>query len=254
MLFQVLTCLLVVSVQGHAIRGLAETLYQFNGFKASITGNGSAPEYTFSTDDVPGRQYRLKFQEVYESKAGARIGSTSISPSSLNWVVANVNASVFWWNATDDKIGHIAFLNQLFDDSLKFDIILDNYVWEASDSDALNLFFKLSNYSGSGESQGPPATTEPTELCFFDSGGSNPGKVCFGIVGTATATTSGGSSSVSVALSYRFDSDEGILVTYTRFQGNLTHDPTFRFDPAEQVGFFARLLAFIAYLFSLLFS
>jgi hypothetical protein len=157
----------------------------------------------------------------------------------------------------DSKIGYIAFRNELFDGSLKFDVILDNYAWEASDSDALNLFFKMSNYSGSGESQGPPATTEPTELCFFGARGTSQGKVCFDIVNIATATTkdNGGNpvtKDVNVALSYRFDSDEGILVTYKRFQGNLTHDPSFGFAPEEEArGFFAQLLAFISFLLSL---
>jgi hypothetical protein len=75
MFFEVLTCLFVVSVQGYTNRGLAETLYDFNRFHVSITGNGSAPEYTFYSDDVAGREYKVKFQEVYESIAGERIVS-----------------------------------------------------------------------------------------------------------------------------------------------------------------------------------
>jgi hypothetical protein len=115
----------------------------------------------------------------------------------------------------------------------------------------------MSNSSGSGESEGEPATTEPTELCFHGARGTSTGKVCFVIVDTATATTLDSGSNpvtktVNVALSYQFDGDEGIKVTYARFKGNLTHDPSFGFAAEREVrGIFALFLSFIAFILSL---
>jgi hypothetical protein len=264
MLFQVLTCLFVASVHGYTNRGLAPIEYDLDGFHVTITGNGNVPKYTYYSDEYPESKYKVMFQQIYESKNGQKIGNSLVSLPSLGWEVDDESATVFWWNATDDKIGHIAFRNELFNGTLKFDVILDNYEWKSTDSDALNLVFKMTNSSQNGTGrllqdigvEGEPATKEPTKLCYYGSGGTNEGQVCFLIVDTATAATlnaDGNTTSKDVKVTLDYEGGTGIKVTYARFEGNLTHDPSFGYAVEEEMGFFARFFAMFKSFFSKIF-
>jgi hypothetical protein len=256
MLFQVLTCIFLVSAQGYTNRGLAPIEYDLDGFHVSITGNGNVPKYTYFSDEFPDSEYDVMFQKIYESKDGQKVGNSLVSLPSLDWVVDDESTTVFWWNATDDKIGHIAFRNELRNGTLKFDVILDNYVWGSSNADALNLVFKMSNSSGTGQSEGEPATTDPTKLCFYGSGGTGEGQVCFLIVDTATATTLDGNGTrvtTDVNVTLEYEGGTGIKVTYARFKGNLTHDPSFGYVVEKATGIFARFFSLLSSLFSRIF-
>ena len=265
MMFQVLTFIFITTVQGYVNRGLAPIEYDLDGFHVTITGNGNVPKYTYYSDEFPESKYKVMFQQIFESKDGQKVGNSMVSLPSLSWVVDDESATVFWWNATDDKLGHIAFRNELFNGTLKFDVILDNYEWESSDADALNLVFKMSNSSESGTDrhlqdegvEGEPATTDPTKLCFYGSGGTDEGQVCFLIVDTATATSfdsEGGTITTDVNVTLDYDGGVGIKVTYARFEGNLTHDPSFGYVAEEELGIINQFLALFKLLFSRIFS
>jgi hypothetical protein len=255
----------VAAVHGYTNRELAPIEYDLEGFHVTITGNANVPKYTFYADEFPGSKYKVMFQQIYESKNGSKIGQSTVSLPSLKWVVEDESSTVFWWNATDSKIGHIAFRNELSNGTVKFDVILDNYEWESAEADALNLIFKMSNSTETSVRQlqddgieGEPAATEPTKLCYLGSNGTEEGQVCFEIVDTATATSvdSGGNvTTKDVNVTLDFVGGTGIKVSYSRFEGNLTHDPSFGYavEQEEKLGFFASLFSAIWSFFSSLF-
>jgi hypothetical protein len=114
------------------------------------------------------------------------------------------------------------------------------------------------NSTETNSTETEPDAAEPTKLCYLGSGGAKKGQVCFEIVDTATATIvdSGGNvTTKDVNVTLDFVGGTGIKVSYSRFEGNLTHDPSFGYavEQEEKLGFFASLFSAIWSFFSSLF-
>jgi hypothetical protein len=207
-------------------------------YNISVTGNGNVPKYTFTSTNTDSAEnfnvtYKIMYSKIFETDAVGKKLKT-ISLPSLNWDIERdaTDGNVFWINCTGANGGQtvpwtdLAFKNTYSNDTVKFDVILDGYQWFDTAATAfLNFAWKFSNEDEPEENEGglvPDAGAgAATQKCFGN------GLLCFDIVSTANVTNSSGITPTDVELS--FDGADGITVSYTRFYGNLYHDPEFGF-------------------------
>jgi hypothetical protein len=217
------------------------------------------PKYMFTAADNTNTTYKIMYQKIYESDAAGNKVGKPISLPRLTWAFEPdvTDPSVFWIRNTGVNGGGLTvpwtkleFKNRLFDDTVKFDVILDGYTWSSADATALNFAWKFSATANEQEELpesdpglAPDAGAEPTAVCFGN------GIMCFDIAETANVTnpTTGAVTVIDVALS--FDGAEGVTISYERFEGNLYHDPAFGFvaeDAGECEGIMGAIICFFA--------
>lgn len=220
---------------------VAENLsYNMGEFSVDVNGNQNVPKYVFESEALSNSTYKIMFQKIYETDdSGNQLYKKSLP--SLNWefVQDEDDQSVFWINCLGAKGNggsvpwdSLKFKNTLFNATVKFDVMLDGYDWSDDAATALNLAWKFTT-SGEDEEEAEeeldetdgglePVEETATEVCFGD------GLFCFDIVSTADVLdpTSGNVTGTTDA-TLSFDGQEGVTVTYDRFDGNLLHDPEF---------------------------
>lgn len=215
-------------------RQLNPLIFENDDFIVTVTGNQNVPKYTFR-NKASENEYKVFFSQFYESVDGTKLGPSNIALPSLSWAFEDVSTdeeTVFWINSTDSKAPFdlLAFKNRLIDESVKFDVYLNGYQWVGADSDAVNLVWRMTNATESGESE--PATVDDTQVCYFSGDGDDAEEACFEAVQTAVATGDDGSETdVAVSLSTK---GNNIVVSYERFEGDLLHDPTFTVSTGNQ--------------------
>jgi hypothetical protein len=258
----------IVALMATTLKTATATNLEFtrDGYSIEVNGNQNVPKYTFTAAADTNTTYKIMFQKIYETDASGKKVGRPVSLPSLTWAFEPdvADLSVFWIRNTEVSgkgsslpWTKLEFKNRLFNDMVKFDVILDGYQWSSVDATALNFAWKFSATTDEDEEEeelpeesdpglAPDAGAEPTEVCFGN------GIMCFDIAKTADITnpTTGAVTVVDVALS--FDGTEGVTVSYKRFVGNLYHDPSFGFvaeDDGECEGIIGAIICFFASIF-----
>ena len=239
-------------------RDLSNTLvFDNDEFQVEVTGNSNVPKYVFFSKDEPDDKHKVMFQAMYEVDGdGNKFGTSNIALPSLKWTisdeeVADDGSLVFWINATqpakscknsnEDRFSTFALRNELFNGTVKFDVILDDYDWCENATEALHLVWKMNQDKKDDAAEGEePVDEAEDKLCFSDN-------ICFNITTTANVTNSDGE---STEIPVKLESGNGapITIVYERFNGSLYHDPQFGYFEKEEEetkctkGFFRCLL------------
>jgi len=222
------------------------------------------------------------------------VGGSNIALSSIDWVIKEDTETesenvVFWINGTmkqngnankADRLKVLSFRNEIYNESFKFDVYLEDYKWQDMDADSLDLEWKMTNSTGSDDQDdgvpedgepdrqlrsqprslkdGDAASTSDDQVCWYGAGGDADNQVCWMIEEEALAFKDDGSNeTVPVTL----DLDGGfIVVSYKNWgEGNLLHDPTVamaggEYEAAAGCGLldiFCYISSFIAWILSL---
>jgi len=217
------------------------------------------PFYFFWQTDHTDTTYRVAFDTIFEirdSNGNGLFDSTEqLVPNSvfplalLDWQMSDIvnttnnGLTTYNFNLTgsagnNPQVGdvYIAFNNHITvngnESELKFDIIINNYVWtDSSESTMLVLGFKLTStddlYTGT-------PTRNQTRATF--------GNAYMETVQTATMNN-GTDHQLNVSMSIgdgsrvnSQDSDARIYLAYTHFDGNMTHDPSLGLLSVEDDG------------------
>lgn len=246
----------------------AENLsFDMGEFSVDINGNQNVPKYVFESAALSNSTYKIMFQKIHETDAdGNQLFKQSLP--SLNWEFEQDDDDefVFWINCLGAKGAgktvpweSLKFKNTLFNSTVKFDVLLDGYKWSDDAATALNFAWKFSS-SEEGEEEAEedldetdgglaPVDESATEVCFGD------GLFCFDIVSTADVVDPvSGNVTGTTDATLSFNGEEGVTVTYQRFDGNLVHDPEFGLigdseDDDECGGILGGLFCFFASIF-----
>jgi len=221
-------------------RGLSDLVFTSSEFYLAVENDGDQPRYEFYNKQQQQSQqrYRVRFEKIYESdSSGDKIGESDISLNSLDWVTTDVTTNggpiTFWFNATDPdpdpqdkRFQKIAIKNVLQGTALKFDVYVEGWVW-TQDKGAAYLDLEWRLRRGDDDSIDDPYKKNSTAACYDES----TADVCFTIDPTAVATNSAGvKSNVNVQVIYEGPDDEDdIIIRYSRYEGDLAHDPKFGF-------------------------
>jgi len=195
-----------------------------------VTGGGNVPMYTFWNVNDNTTKYKVQFSQAFEAQdsttngtAGAfdhgidsQVPGSTLALSKLSWGFSNVtndNNGNVNFNLTSSD-GTFQFRNHLTannQDSMKFDVLINNYQFKSSDS-MLVLAFKVLVQGNSGDSS--PDTNQNGNSVAFNNG-------FFQSADTASA----GSANINVGLTT--GNGAMIYLAYQNFNGsNLVHDPT----------------------------
>jgi len=195
-----------------------------------ITGGGNVPRYQFWDRNANSTRYDIQFSQVFEAKdnpgkgtqnaydlgTDTKVPGQTLALSKLKWnfsdVIQETNGNTHFNLTSSD--GTFQFRNHLYANqanALKFDLVINNYQFQASDS-MLVLAFKF---------QGTPAVSQPLP------NGSN-SQVSFGNGYFSTSKSAMvGNKSLSVGLSTSSAGSSMIYLAYQHFNGKtMIHDPS----------------------------
>ncbi|MHA2501803.1 MAG: hypothetical protein ACXAE3_02855 [Candidatus Kariarchaeaceae archaeon] len=232
----------LVLVMG-ATSGNAVTLAQGGGnvtvatdeLTVKITGGGNVPMYQFWDTEDDSTKYKLQFSAVFEAEDNEengtlgvydlgedkKVGPTNIALASLSWEFSDfendTDGSIHFnltSTATNDGMT-IQFNNHLYageENSMKFDVVINNYTFDSVDT-ILVFAFKLLVQNGDEDVDGESEQDGDT-VSFGD-----------GFFQSEETAVSDGKV-VNVGLSTGSDEGSKIYLAYGQFSGDLVHDPT----------------------------
>lgn len=289
-----LRCSLSLFLLSSLVQGQNTNEFDNGSYTVQAKINAKQPRYTyFDKDDPKQHKYRVFFSKIYEKKNGSKVGGSNIALSSMNWVISEDLETesenlVFWINGTmkqngnankADRLSLLSFRNEIFNKTFKFDVYLEDYVWQDAEADSLDLEWKMTNSTGNeDQDDGIPENEEERQLrsgvrsleddgaastsddliCWYGAGGDADNQVCWKIEEEALAFKDDGSNAtVPVSL----DLDGGfIVVSYKNWgEGNLLHDPEVghlletNYEESDSCGFnpFCYIFNFIGWILSL---
>lgn len=188
----------------------------------SVNGNGNLPFFHIKLNNQ-NTTYEVKLVSAQEWVNNKAVPSSGISMPSLGWTFSN-------FNTVNDSSNNIQSINFNFTSSakksgpliqldnhvniangnqIKFDLIVNNYVWTSHNTSA--QFAVKFQIAGGNLTQGS---------------GSNSNNLSFGNAqfnSVSTASTPNGNINVATQLA----SKNSFYLIYNHFNGNFTHDPTF---------------------------
>jgi len=214
--------ILVVLILGMVVGDNTNFQVTAGNFVVSVTGNENVPKYNYWLQSAPLDTYSVKFDLLYETTGNGNARAGTVGLASLSYVFSNPvdNGNETTFNITSGPANQNQFTSlrivnhlgkQSNTTSLKFDIFVDNYVWQSNTAGAKLVI----SFAFTGGSHG-----------FFTS---HP---------TATAT----SGIIAVTLS---DQGGEKYLTYDHFTGSLEHDPTFGISNAQMFKYSLVLLVVV---------
>jgi len=198
------------------------------------------------------------FSKIYEKEGGNKVGGSNLALSSIDWIIEEDTETesknvVFWINRTmkqngnkADQLSVLSFRNEIYNETFKFDVYLENYIWQDPRADSLDLEWKMTYSTGSDDQDdsvpedgkpdcqlrsaprlledGDVASTSDDLICWYGMGGDAANQVCWQIEEEALAFKDDGS---NLTVPVTLDLDGGlIVVSYENWgEGNLFHDP-----------------------------
>jgi len=190
-----------------------------------LTTNSSNASYNYGEDPVDGSVYKFQLAQISEL-AGTRKTST-LPLSTLDWSLGPIEIVDLSGNCTNTETqfnitctggywDSFTLVNHLSTKSdtttLKFDIILTNYLWQDASSDHLAISFTYSSAE---------AVATYKNSTYYALGSSY-----ISINPVAHAYVNLSNPSVRQTVSVAFDSSGKTEILYSRFNGSLIHDPT----------------------------
>ena len=198
-----------------------------------VTGGSNVPMYTFWNVNNNATKYKVQFSQVFEAidnpnsgtngsydlGTDTKVAGAPVSLSALSWTFSNVsndNNGNVNFNLTSSD-GTFQFRNHLTANnlnSMKFDVLINNYQFKSNES-MLVLAFKVLVNSNSTD-RAPSTQKDNSSSVGFSNG-------YFQSAGQANA----GNHTVQTGLSTGSDNGAMIYLAYQNFNGtNLVHDPT----------------------------
>jgi len=224
--------------------GEAWQTFELDDYVVETKINANKPTYKFWVAEAEAEKYQVTFQSMYEIGAdGNKVGNSNIALASMTWIVAKEEEGAFWINGTVKDNGNsagrltvLSFYNRIVDDTVKFDVFLQDYAWVASDAEYFALEWRMSNSTDDGDDgddrrrlEGDePASEADDQICYYSNGGDDSNQVCFNIADTAQALPreeGGEEEEVKVTLE---EKGGNIVILYKNFGDmDLFHDPQF---------------------------
>lgn len=181
-------------------------------YTVSVKVKSNQPRYYYwAKDDPQQSKYRVAFSKIYETKGGNKVGGSNLALASIDWIIeqdteAGADSVVFWINGTTKEKGNkaarfsvLSFRNEIVNDTVKFDVIVDDYSWVDGTADSLDLEWKMTNSTGAesdtdevpvrqrslrnmlmGRSLADEAPVSETDnlICWYGAGGDAENQVC----------------------------------------------------------------------------
>ena len=182
-------------------------------YTVSVKVKSNQPRYYYwAKDDPQQSKYRVAFSKIYEKKGGNKVGGSNLALASIDWIIEQdteaKDSVVFWINGTTkekgngnkaDRFSVLSFRNEIVNDTVKFDVILDDYSWVDPTADSLDLEWKMTNSTGpeSDTDEEPvrqrslrsmlmgrsladeaPVSDTDNQICWYGAGGDAENQVC----------------------------------------------------------------------------
>ena len=201
--------------------------YEYNGDSSKSIESVKDEE----NNSTYGGEYKLQFSQFFETdNDGKKSSHSTISLSSLSWeftqpivilhddddCTQETTFNITNTNPQDGYWSKLVFVNHLYmvdnSSSLKFDVVIEDYEWQDSNSAYLVLSLM---YNG-----GENATVENSTLA-------STGNSYLYINPTAYSYPNSSNPSINETVQATFTDSGKVEISYSRFTGSLVHDPTF---------------------------